>query len=269
MEHFEVDGAVIEYETWGDGEPVLLIHPGLCADGLGVPLHAQPDLTSRYRLVHYHRRGYMGSTLGSKRLTIPQQAADAAALLRHLDVKSAHVAGHSLGAAIALQLAVDSPRQVYSLSLMEPLLQAVPGAKTTFEQRVSPMIKAYHSGDRQQAVQIFSDNIFGPNWRSIIEQAIPGGVQQEMKDVDTFIREISDSLEWQLGSQQASLIHQPVLSVVGIHSHTVMLKGRALIHSWCPQTEDYTPPTNHLLQIQNPQHVAHGLAEFFARHPMN
>ena len=34
MQHFEVDGAVIEYQVQGNGEPVLLIPPSLVIDGL-------------------------------------------------------------------------------------------------------------------------------------------------------------------------------------------------------------------------------------------
>ncbi len=70
MERLEVDGALIEYEVHGNGEPVLLIPLSIIIDGLGCPLLAEPELASRYRLIHYHRRGYMGSTLGSEPLTV-------------------------------------------------------------------------------------------------------------------------------------------------------------------------------------------------------
>ena len=43
----------LEYAVRGDGEPVLLIHPGIFADWL-TPLFAEPVLASHYRLVHYH-----------------------------------------------------------------------------------------------------------------------------------------------------------------------------------------------------------------------
>src|SRR5512143_254916 len=102
MERVQVDGAMIEYEVRGSGEPVLLIHLSVLADGLARPLFAEPELTSRYQLIHYHRRGYMGSTRGTEPLTIARQASDAAALLRHLGVRSAHVVGHSFVGTIAL-----------------------------------------------------------------------------------------------------------------------------------------------------------------------
>ena len=50
---------------------------------------------------------------------IGQQVADARALLRHLGITRAHIAGHSYGAAIALQWALDAPDEVQSLALLE------------------------------------------------------------------------------------------------------------------------------------------------------
>ena len=65
-----------------------------------LPFLFEPALVDRYRLIRYHRRGQAGSTRADN-------AADAASLLDHLSVRRAHVAGHSTGAAIALQLVLD------------------------------------------------------------------------------------------------------------------------------------------------------------------
>lgn len=269
MERFSIDSAVIEYQVHGTGEPLLLIPPGAIIDGLYTPLAGEVELASRYRLIHYHRRGYMGSTLGARPLTIAEQSRDAAFLLRHLGVKTAHVAGHSIGGQIALQLAVDAPELVHSLVLMEPFLPWVPSGKTSFERKVVPFIVAYRSGDKRQAIEIFGDNIFGPNWKSAVARFIPAGVEQGVKDVDTFVQEVGTAREWNFGPEQAGNIRQPVLSVLGTRSDQFMREGRALLHSWFPQTEDLDVESTHLLQMQDPAGVAHGLAGFFARHPLS
>jgi hypothetical protein len=64
MDRIRVDDAEIEYEVRGDGEPVLLIPPSVVIDSLAHPLLRQPELAGGYRLIHYHRRGWAGSTLG-------------------------------------------------------------------------------------------------------------------------------------------------------------------------------------------------------------
>lgn len=268
MEQLKVDDAVIEYQVQGNGEPVLLIPGGIVADGLGRPLLAQPRLASRYRLIRYRRRGYMGSTLGSEPLTVARQAGDASALLKHLGVKTAHVVGHSMGGLIALQLALDAPEGVHSLALLEPILRMVPSGKASSERSIVPMMNAYRSGNKRQAVEIFGDNIFGPNWQSVVELAVPGGVEQGIKDVDTFIKDLTAIQEWNFGATEAAAIRQPVLSVLGVRGQQIMKEGRQLLHSWFPQTEDLDVDATHLLQMQDPKGIAHGLAEFFARHPM-
>ena len=268
MQHLNVDTAIIEYQVQGKGEPVLLISPSLVGDGLGRPLLGQPELASRYQLIHYHRRGSLGSTLGTEPLTGARQAADAASLLKHLGVKAAHIAGHSFGGLIALQIALDAPELVHSLTLLEPPLRMVPSGKASFEQINLPMMNAYRAGDKRKAVDIFCAAVFGPNWQTIVEQAVPGGVEQAVRDVDTFMQEQAAFKEWQFGPKEAAVITQPVLSVLGIRSTQFMKEGRQLLHSWFPQTEDCDVPTTHLLQMQDPKAVAQGLAAFLSRHPM-
>ena len=268
MERLEVDDAVIEYEVHGDGEPILLIPVSVVADGLGRPLLAEPELASRYRLIHYHRRGYMGSTPGTERLTIARQASDAAALLTHLGVRRAHIAGHSLGGLVALQLVLDAPQLVQSLALLEPSLPMVPSAKANFGRLFPAVFEAYRSGNSRKAVEIFSDRVFGPDWQAAVEQTVPGGVEQAAKDLGTFIQELGPMQEWQFGPSQAAVISQPVLSVKGVHSDQFQQEVRELLHAWLPQTEDCDIESTHLLQMQDPQGVGRGLAEFFARHPI-
>ncbi len=269
MDRLQVDDAVIEYEVRGKGETVLLIHPSLIADGLALPLLGQQKVADKYQLIHYHRRGWMGSTRGSAPLTFERGAADAVALSEHLNIGRAHVVGHSFGGNIAMQLAVDAPELVHSLALLETPLWAVPSGKSDYERVMVPMLNAYRAGEKEQAIMIFCDAVFGPNWQSIIEQAVPGSVKPAIHDVDTFIQELGSSQQWQFGPQQAAWIKQPVLSVLGTRGdRPIMKEGRLVLHSLFPQTEDCDLPTTHLLQMQDPQGMARALAGFFSRHPI-
>src|SRR5260221_9375182 len=91
MKSAEVNGVTLEYEVVGSGEPVLLISPVL-ADGF-LPLLSEPALAERYRLIRYHKRGWVGSTHTPPPVTVADHATDAAALLRHLHIPRAHVVG--------------------------------------------------------------------------------------------------------------------------------------------------------------------------------
>ena len=83
MQRANLNGADLEYEVQGSGEPLLLIHGSILADAY-FALRAEPRIADHYRVISYHRRGFAGSSRASVPLTIAQQAADGRALLRHL-----------------------------------------------------------------------------------------------------------------------------------------------------------------------------------------
>src|SRR5260221_8247277 len=145
MEKVSVNGVELEYEVKGSGEPVLLISTGPIADSF-LPLLSEKALVERYRLITFRQRRLARSTNGSAPVSFGQHAADAAELLGHLDIRRTHVAGHSTGAAIALQLAVDRPDIVHTLALFEPPLVGAPSAAAFFE-KAGPAVTAYGSRD--------------------------------------------------------------------------------------------------------------------------
>ena len=114
MQRINVNGIVLEYEAVGAGEPLLLISP-VFADGFA-PLSRERALADRHRLIRYHRRGFGGSTHLPGAVSVADHAADAAALLQELGIARAHVAGHSAGAPVALQLALDRPALVHTVA---------------------------------------------------------------------------------------------------------------------------------------------------------
>jgi pimeloyl-ACP methyl ester carboxylesterase len=271
MDKAKVNGVELEYEVRGSGDPVLLISPGPIADSF-LPFLSEKALVGRYRLIRYHQRGQVGSTRSHQPVSFAEHAADAAALLRHLGVRRAHLAGHSTGGEIALQLAVDRPDIVHTLALLEPPLLGVPSAGAFFE-KAGPALEAYGAGDREGAMARFLSVVCSLDWqtcRTVIEKHVPGGVAQAMKDADNFFGSYLPALQtWQFGSEQATAISQPVLSVLGTESERLFVEGRDLLHSWFPQIEDCTiEGVGHLLHMQRPEPVAQGVAEFFARHPI-
>lgn len=76
---------------------------------------------------------------------------DCANLLRELNVERAHVVGHSYGGVIALQLALDAPGIVHSMSLLEPALILVVPSGQAMMQQMTPVIEMYQRGDKEQA----------------------------------------------------------------------------------------------------------------------
>jgi pimeloyl-ACP methyl ester carboxylesterase len=270
MENAKVNSVELEYEVVGSGEPVLLISPVL-ADGF-LPLMSEPALAERYQLIRYHKRGWVGSTHSPPPVSIADHVADAAALLDHLGVRRAHVAGHSSGAAVAAQLPLDHPETVHTLILLELSLFSVPSGEAFFQQ-AAPAFEAYGSGDHEGAFAIFMSAVSGLDWatcRAVLEERIPGAVAQAIKDADTFFGiELPALTEWVFGPEQAAAINQPVLSVLGTQTQPLWVEVAAFLRSSLPHVEDCTiDGVGHLLHIQRPEPVAQRMAEFLERNSM-
>jgi pimeloyl-ACP methyl ester carboxylesterase len=271
MDCARLDAVELEYQVVGSGEAVLLIPPGPLADGF-LPFLSEGALADRYRLIQYHRRGQVGSSQATPPVSYSDQAADAAGLLSHLGVGRAHVVGHSTGANVALQLALDRPEVVQTLALLEPWMTASASAPAFFEQ-AGPPVEAYNSGQKETAMAGFISLASGLDWetaRAVIEDYVPGSVAQAIKDADTFCGVDLPALSaWEFGPEDAVAVSQPVLSVLGAESEQLFVDGAALLRSWLPEVEDLTVEgVGHLLQIQRPEPVARGIAEFFDRHPI-
>jgi pimeloyl-ACP methyl ester carboxylesterase len=270
MDRAKVNGVELEYEVRGTGEPVLLIDM-LIADCF-VPLLPEPALAHRYQLIRYHKRGWVGSTHTPPPVSIAEHAADAAALLEHLGVRRAHIAGHSTGASIGAQLALDHAEKVHTLTLLEPTLVSLPlgGA---FLEAAGPVFEAYGNGDHSGALAMFVAAASGLEWeecRALLEERIPGAVAQSIKDADTFFGvELPAVAGWTFGPEQAAAIHRPVLSVIGAETQPLWVEIAEFLRASLPYVEELTiDGVGHLLQIQRPEPVAQGMAGFLGRHSM-
>jgi pimeloyl-ACP methyl ester carboxylesterase len=269
MENAKVNGVELEYEVIGSGEPVLLISPVL-ADGF-LPLIGEPALAA-YQLIRYHKRGWGGSTHTLPPVSIADHAADAAALLAHLGVSRAHVAGHSSGAAVAAQLALDYPKAVHTLILLELSLLSVPSGEA-FLQQAGPAFEAYGSGDHEGALALFMSAVSGLDWetcRALLDRRLPGAVGQAIEDADTFFGvELPALTEWAFGPEQATAIHRPVLSVLGTETRPLWVEVAGFLRSSLPHVEQCAiDGVGHLLHIQRSEPVARGMAEFIERNSM-
>lgn len=270
MERAQVNGVELEYEMVGSGEPVLFISPVL-ADGFR-PLVSEPALADHYQLIRYHKRGWVGSTPTPPPVSVATHAADAAALLDYLGVPRAHVAGHSSGAAVAAQLALDSPESVRTLILLELSLLSVPSGEVFFQQ-AGPAFEAYGNGDHEAAFAIFMSAVSGLDWatcRAVLEERVPGTVAQAVKDADTFFGvELPALTEWGFGTEQAAAIRCPVLSVLGADTLPLWVEVAAFLRTSIPHVEECTiDGVGHLLHGQRPEPVARAVAEFLGSNSM-
>ena len=262
-----LEGVELEYEVRGSGEPVVLVHAGVIGSWF-TPLLAEPALASRYRILSYHRVGYLGSSRVAGPVSIAQQAAHLRALMRHLGIDRAHLVGHSSGGNIALQLALDAPEMVQSLALLEPALVTVVNRS-----ELPRVFERYRAGDKAGAVDAFMLAVTGPAYRAALERALPGAFDEAVAHADTFFgQELPAVRQWSFTREQAARITQPVLAVIGEknkESSPIWNERQEILLTWLPKAEPFVlPGATHLLYLENPRGMAEGLAAFFARHPI-
>jgi pimeloyl-ACP methyl ester carboxylesterase len=111
-------GVRLAVREWpGDGPSILLLH-GLASSSHIWDLVA-PRLARRFRVVAYDQRGHGLSGKPSSGYGFDRLIADAVAVIRTLELERPEVVGHSWGANVALQLAVDRPLLVSSGVLID------------------------------------------------------------------------------------------------------------------------------------------------------
>ena len=109
------DGTELYYETWGRGEPLLLIS-GLATD-LRIWACQRMVFGRRFRCIALDNRGSGRSGKPDGPYSLEQMAADAVAVLDAEGVGRAHVVGHSMGSYVAQMLTLQRPDRVRSLTL--------------------------------------------------------------------------------------------------------------------------------------------------------
>ena len=271
MQTSRINGAEIEYEVIGDGEPVLFLHGVLLGDSFQ-PMLAEPGMADSHRCITWHRRGYAGSRPGPSFDSVEEAAADARALLEHLGIGRAHVVGHSYGGCVALQLALDAPERVHSLALVEAALLAGP-SEQAYRDALQRNVQAFDPGN----AAAFVDEFIGARWpgyRPVLDAELPGAFEQAVADASTvFEGELPGLGRWSFDEAAARTINLPTLTILGGDSDAI---GRRFgdAHRWLLATlpnadEVVLPGMTHLPQMQDPAFVAGAISRFWTAHPIS
>jgi len=110
----DVNGLHMYYETYGEGSPLVLLHGGMLTIELNFATLI-PSLATRHQVIGVEMQGHGRTADIDRPITPAALASDVIALLDELGIDRAHVFGHSLGAAVALELGVTHADRVRSL----------------------------------------------------------------------------------------------------------------------------------------------------------
>jgi pimeloyl-ACP methyl ester carboxylesterase len=147
--YVDLDGVSTYYEVTGTGEPVILLHGGLCPaetwDGQTAALAEQ------YRVYVPERFGHGRTPDIEGPITYENMARHTIAFMEALDIGSAHLAGWSDGAVVAVLVSLRRPKLVRKLVWIDQyvtLADAPPGlvpflASMSVDTAPEPFVELY------------------------------------------------------------------------------------------------------------------------------
>ena len=107
----DVNGVHMYYETYGAGTPLVLLHGGMLSIRINFA-GLIPTLAKTHLVIGVELQGHGRTADIDREITPAALASDVVGLLDHLGIQQADVLGHSMGGAVAMELAVSAPDRV-------------------------------------------------------------------------------------------------------------------------------------------------------------
>jgi 3-oxoadipate enol-lactonase len=238
------------------GAPALLM-----LHSLGTSLHvwdAQADaLAARYRVIRPDLRGHGLTGVPPGPYTLDMLAADVLAVLDTLGVAAAHVAGLSIGGAVAQSLATLAPARVRSLVLCDTALAFPPPAlwreraalarAQGMEPLVQPVLARWVTADFQDAPE-------AEGLRTMLRRTAPegyAGAAEALAAADL--------------TAATSRLRLPALVLVGAHDAATPMASAQALQAAIPGAQLVVlPGVAHIPTVQRPDDVTAAMAGFLA-----
>lgn len=244
----------VAWHAKGDGPAVLFIHGGATDSRLWNGQVA--ELAEDYRVITYDMRGFGHSP----RPTRPYRMSDdPIAVLDHLGVTSTAVVGFSMGAQIALELAVRVPDRVAALALAgvgpwsDPVPDEFEPAHDELREQLASRAEARRRGDLAAAVALDLDV-----WASTHRGAARAELTQLCMEAPYFNEYREGQSDWleqlpTISDEELAAITAPSLIVVGDSDVRIVRLAAARLAEILPSVEyDTFRDADHYVSTSQP-----------------
>ena len=154
--YVEVNGLNMYYEIHGTGQPLVLLHGAFSAIGTSFG-DVLPQLAETRRVIAFEMQAHGHTADIDRPLSMEQMADDTAAALRQLGIEEADIFGYSMGAGVALQVAIRHPEVVRKLVL----------ASVTYNKN------GVHPGLMEGLAEMKPEMMFGSPWHEEYTRIAP------------------------------------------------------------------------------------------------
>lgn len=247
-------------EPWGQGRsPVLFLH------GLGGTHHLfsyqVPAFCGRFPTLSLDLRNHGASSAIDAEFGTAEMARDVARLLRRMGVEHAHVAGVSLGGMVALQLAIDFPMSVASLTLVDTMAGIPDEARPVARES----LKFIDENPMAKVAEARITNAFSPKVDPIMRDYVIDQVAKN--DKKAYVRAAHAAFAFDVRDRLAE-IKKPTLVVVGdADAVTPPLLSEELV-AGIPGARLVTIPNcGHISNMEQPQEFNRVVLDFLSSAP--
>ena len=265
-----IDGVRIRYKDSGTAGPPLVLDHGSWGSHHNWDLVA-PKLAESFRVVTYDRRGHSESERPPGQGSIHEDVADLAALIEHLDIAPAYVAGNSWGAIITLRLAITRPDLVRAIACHEPPLIALIAADPEVgpiaeaaRHRLVPVIDRLAAGDDAGGARLFVETVaMGPGmW-----DKLPPALQRTfVENGPTYLDECRDPDQQSIDLGQVRKITASALISCGDRSPAMFPAIARMIADSIPGSEELLlPGAGHIPHVTHPSEYVEALTAFMTK----
>jgi pimeloyl-ACP methyl ester carboxylesterase len=190
-----VNGLDMYYEIHGAGQPLVLLHGAFSAIGTSFG-NVLPELAKTRRVIAFEMQAHGRTADIDRPLSMEQMADDTAAALQQLGIENADFFGFSMGAGIALQVAIRHPEMVRKLVL----------ASVTYK------LDGVHPGLIEGLAEMKPEMMFGSPWHEEYMRIAP-----RPEDFATLFTKKAqmDREERDLPAETIEAIKSPTLLIIG------------------------------------------------------
>jgi len=243
------------------GPPVLLLHGlGSCAADWAPQ---RSVLEARYRVIAVDLPGHGASPLPSGRLTIEGMAEAVAALGGAVTAEPAHVVGLSLGACVALRLALQAPARVRSLTLVNPFARVRPGGPADVARMARRLVLLGAAPMPALAAHVARGLFPWPEQRALYDAAVASLAATPRRGYAAAMRALA---RFDARGQLAA-VRAPTLIVAGDRDRVVPLGAKLRLGAAIPGARvEVVPASGHATPYDQPEAFNRLLLEFLAGH---
>jgi pimeloyl-ACP methyl ester carboxylesterase len=257
-----VNGVEIYFDVRGEGEPLVMLH------GLGSSSqdweHQVPVFAARYRVMTPDLRGFGRSAKPRGPYSIAQYSADVRALLCVLGITRCHLLGLSMGGAIALQIALDDPRRLASLIIVNssPSFEL-----STWRRRLmawTRMLLPHVFGMRGLSHYVVSHLFPKPEQHELRARLIARG---STNDRDAYIAALHALKGWTV-ERRLGEITTPTLVISADSDYTPVSEKEHYVARMRNARLRVIPDSRHASHWDQPERFNREVLEFLAEHPL-